>query len=654
MNQLSSNGIPVEEFQRALAQCEAEAAFYRQLLGNVDSAQPTTSLDHFTASGPSSKNRNATGLAAAAIPRSRSNMGPSAMDAAVTQQPRSGSKWSGTAHRRRAYSQQHHPAQAMSRSASSRSDQSISLQPQVAASSSLGISHSFPRSSPISRPLPSVQEHGGLTPDVGMDPSVYLSSSGWVDHDMSYVASTGTNLSPHDIYDGFTDASACPSMISAPSVSEPSQPLTRQNSTFDSTARDGTMMRLVSSQSHLTEERCTQDSFTSFAASKTPDPRAKATARDQDFFGVGTGFPPQAQTYPATTPLTKTTLFPAADTTSMERSVSNTSMASTRSTGSNLERRSKEALQRVRQNSNRNIIAPKPQQSSSNGRTSASSAPPKKDGKVALQKTPYQRPKHPKVYCEQCNEHPDGFRGDHELRRHLNAKHKGVVKKFVCRDPATVGLQSSVQVLYPLADCKACNSKKQYGAYYNAAAHLRRTHFKPKAPRGKNKNASDEKRGGKGGGDWPGMMDLKMWYTEVYVSSDGSVIPDDGADEVEDDALDAEDASMSGYSGLDEGGEPPFSANSVYGMTLSSAVDGQYQDGAGAMSAGATAGMPSATPVGFLSYNSLYTVDSATSDYATTHSPFGSGVSPTMAVTPAYYDSSAPGMADYMWPMDDV
>ncbi|GJN83934.1 hypothetical protein PLIIFM63780_007485 [Purpureocillium lilacinum] len=644
MNQLSNSAIPVEEFQRALAQCEAEAAFYRQLLGNVDPAQPTTSLGHFAASGSSSKHSDAAVLAAAAIPRSRSNMGPSTMDTTVTQPPRSGSKWSGAAHRRRAYSQQHHPAQAMSRSTSNRSDQSISLQPHGAATS-FGSSHSFPRSSPITRSLPSVQEHGGLTPDVGMDPEVYLANTGWVDDDMSYVASTGTNLSPDDIYDSFNDVSACPSMISAPSVSEPSQPLTRQNSSFDFAARDGTMMRLVSSQSHLADERCSQDSYTSFG--NTLDPRVKASARDQDFFGVGTGFPEETKSI-------KTTLFPAADSTSMERSVSNASVTSTRSTSSNLERRCKEAMQRVRQNSSRNIIAPKPQVASGSGRAPASSAPSKKDGKVALQKTPYQRPKHPKVYCEQCNEHPDGFRGDHELRRHLNAKHKGVVKKFVCRDPATVGLRSNVQVLYPLADCRACASNKQYGAYYNAAAHLRRTHFKPKAPRGKNKSASDEKRGGKGGGDWPAMADLKMWYEEIYVASDGSGTPDDGADEIEEDALDAldaEDTSMGGYNGLDDG-EHSLAADAVYGMTLAHPVDGQYPDATGALAS--TTGMPPAAQIGFLPYGPMYAMDGAASDYTATHSPFGSGVSPATTVTTAYFESSAAGMADYMWHMDDV
>jgi len=59
--------------------------------------------------------------------------------------------------------------------------------------------------------------------------------------------------------------------------------------------------------------------------------------------------------------------------------------------------------------------------------------------------------------------------------------------------------------------------RKKYGAYYNAAAHLRRTHFKPKAKGARKSSKSDdgEKRGGKGGGDWPPMSELKYWMKEV-------------------------------------------------------------------------------------------------------------------------------------------
>ncbi len=59
----------------------------------------------------------------------------------------------------------------------------------------------------------------------------------------------------------------------------------------------------------------------------------------------------------------------------------------------------------------------------------------------------------------------------------------------------------------PLSKCKACLTQKRYGAYYNAAAHLRRAHFNPN-------------RGGKASGDWPPMTALKDWMREVRQSVD--------------------------------------------------------------------------------------------------------------------------------------
>jgi hypothetical protein len=69
-----------------------------------------------------------------------------------------------------------------------------------------------------------------------------------------------------------------------------------------------------------------------------------------------------------------------------------------------------------------------------------------------------------------------------------------------------------------LANCKHCRNKKVYGAYYNAAAHLRRAHFHPRKRGRKGKN--DEKRGGIGGGDHPPMEHLKQhWIKEVEVDN---------------------------------------------------------------------------------------------------------------------------------------
>jgi hypothetical protein len=165
---------------------------------------------------------------------------------------------------------------------------------------------------------------------------------------------------------------------------------------------------------------------------------------------------------------------------------------------------------------------------------------------TAIAKTPYQRPKHERVSCAFCTECPEGFRGQHELGRHHDRQHKEIVKKWVCVDPADGVINPIFRPVNPLSKCKACSTlKKKYGAYYNAAAHLRRAHFKPK-PRGRGKSAKveekSEKRGGKGGGDWPPMIELKRWMKEVYENVSESQQQD--ADEEEED-VDDDDCSGS-------------------------------------------------------------------------------------------------------------
>ncbi|KAF1968998.1 hypothetical protein BU23DRAFT_558033 [Bimuria novae-zelandiae CBS 107.79] len=127
-----------------------------------------------------------------------------------------------------------------------------------------------------------------------------------------------------------------------------------------------------------------------------------------------------------------------------------------------------------------------------------------------ISKAPYVRPQHPKILCPHCSERPEGFRGTHELERHVARAHTAVRKGYICVAPA---FDKNF-----LSGCKHCRNKKVYGAYYNAAAHLRRAHFHPRKRGRKGKN--DEKRGGIGGGDDPPMDYLKQnWIREIEVEN---------------------------------------------------------------------------------------------------------------------------------------
>lgn len=191
---------------------------------------------------------------------------------------------------------------------------------------------------------------------------------------------------------------------------------------------------------------------------------------------------------------------------------------STRSNSSNLSARAKERLAVQNQRAQSTNILPRPVQcrndhDNSVGRTGATGAKKKE----VIDKPPYQRPKHPRVYCKACEEYPEGFRGEHELRRHQAAKHAEQVEKWVCQEAP----DSEIQPEVPLSRCKACQGSKKYGAYYNAGAHLRRAHFNKK-PRSGSRRLDPSQRSqssNSNGQEWPPMDVLKKWMRKVVVSS---------------------------------------------------------------------------------------------------------------------------------------
>lgn len=147
------------------------------------------------------------------------------------------------------------------------------------------------------------------------------------------------------------------------------------------------------------------------------------------------------------------------------------------------------------------------------------------NSKYQKSKATYTRPRPKKVKCPQCNENSDGYRGEHELRRHVERAHSTVRKVLICVDAS-----ENKQML---SNCKACQQRKVYGAYYNAAAQLRRVHFNPKE-KGRKVRGKSDRAAGKGGGDWPPMEQLKRdWMIEVEELSSIPSIPLDDDDGTE-------------------------------------------------------------------------------------------------------------------------
>ncbi len=377
--------------------------------------------------------------------------------------------------------------------------------------------------------IATLAEMGTLPTGVLVDPAVWLAAHEDPSSDFVIPFSSTSHQGDMDVSN--PNMSVCGSMTSGPTYDN-TAPMTRQNSQFDNHSVVGgvRMINMGSQMSHGQDTYFPEHSQQTVEYSDASSFLGKPSPCEDALFAVGSSLAPLAgHHYAPTTPNDGLLVSP-----DMERSLSNMSTASAKSTSSSLSARAKDTLKQQNHRAQNAPLKPKP--SIDEDKTEPPSDE-KNDGKAVITKTKYVRPRQPKVFCELCDEHREGFRGEHELRRHKDAKHQTLVKKFICVDPQELGLPVNVQVVNPLSKCKACKAQKKYGAYYNAAAHLRRTHFKEKPSRNKNRNSGanggdDDKRGGKGGGDWPSMHELKNWMRETWVRQDEQrPKEDDDADE---------------------------------------------------------------------------------------------------------------------------
>lgn len=167
-----------------------------------------------------------------------------------------------------------------------------------------------------------------------------------------------------------------------------------------------------------------------------------------------------------------------------------------------------------------------------------------------------------RLKCPICNDYPDGFRSEHELRRHTNRVHRKTRKVWMTID-------TSPDKSF-LANCKACQTGKRYNECYNAASHLRRMHFHPHKRGERKMSAAEARRGGKPGDLDPPMEVLKQnWLREVEeVVGEGEDEPSPGKSEEPSTQLHA----RSGAKKI-EGKAPPTPTTPSTRMAIDSIVD---------------------------------------------------------------------------------
>ncbi|KAK6499051.1 hypothetical protein TWF481_011620 [Arthrobotrys musiformis] len=128
------------------------------------------------------------------------------------------------------------------------------------------------------------------------------------------------------------------------------------------------------------------------------------------------------------------------------------------------------------------------------------------------------RKRQKKQWCNLCNEHKEGFRGPHELARHINIQHQTKKTVFIVFDDSPGGDM--------FGNCKHCSRRKIYGQDYNAACHLRRAHFNKRLKT----DTPEEREFKQTHPDFPPMEELRPWLRKCLVDvsklKDGKYIDD--------------------------------------------------------------------------------------------------------------------------------
>ncbi|KAL8966465.1 MAG: hypothetical protein Q9183_003365 [Haloplaca sp. 2 TL-2023] len=114
----------------------------------------------------------------------------------------------------------------------------------------------------------------------------------------------------------------------------------------------------------------------------------------------------------------------------------------------------------------------------------------------------------PRFMCPHCNDNPDGFTMQHNLKLHIAKYHLEKRRVWCCRENSQAG-----EIIPRFKSCVLCAGGKKWFECASAATHLRKFHFNNSdTGKGKLNNAKNVRIRSNGG--WPPMDYLKQFLEE--------------------------------------------------------------------------------------------------------------------------------------------